>query len=88
MNIKIRVIQITATCNPESCLFARDKLSVSFGVNNNKEAGGIKDDMDAKVPLRDDAAFKKLKEYYDKAGKDINILKLFKEDADRARKFK
>ena len=69
--------------------FARDKLSVSFGVNNNKEAG-IKDDidMDAKAPLRDDAAFKKLKEYYDKAGKDINILKLFKEDADRARKFK
>ena len=59
---------------------------MSFGVNNNK--AGIKDDMDAKVPLRDDAAFKKLKEYYEKSGKDINILKLFKEDADRARKFK
>ena len=44
--------------------------------------------MDAKVPLRDDAAFKKLKEYFDKAGKDINILKLFKDDADRARKYK
>ena len=55
-------------------------------MNNNK--AGIKDDMDAKVPLRDDSAFRKLKEYYDKAGKDINILKLFKEDADRARKFK
>ena len=68
--------------------FARDKLSVSFGVNNNKEAGIRDDDMDAKVALRDDAAFKKLKEYYDKAGKDINILKLFREDADRARKFK
>ena len=59
---------------------------MSFGVNNNK--AGIKDDMDAKVPLHDDSAFRKLKEYYDKAGKDINILKLFKEDADRARKFK
>ena len=61
---------------------------MSFGVNNNKEAGIKDDDMDAKVPLRDDAAFKKLKEYYDKAGKDINILKMFREDADRARKFK
>ena len=69
--------------------FARDKLSVSFGVNNNK-AGCIKDDddMDAKVPLRDDAAFKKLKEYYDKAGKDINILKLFQDDADRFRNYR
>ena len=59
---------------------------MSLKVNNNK--AGINSDMDAKVPLRDDAAFKKLKEYFDKAGKDINILKLFKDDADRARKYK
>ena len=58
--------------------------------NRSQKNDILKDDidMDAKVPLRDDAAFKKLKEYHDKVGKDINILKLFQDDADRARKYK
>ena len=65
----------------------RDKLlSVSSTSFNNNKAG--KNDMDSKAPLLDDSAFKKLKEYYDKAGKDINILKLFQDDADRFRKYR
>ena len=65
----------------------RDKLSVSLKLNNNKAGINSVSDMDAKVPLLDDAAFKKLKEYFDKGGKDINILKLFQDDADRTRKY-
>ena len=56
-------------------------------LNNNKAGINSVSDMDAKVPLLDDAAFKKLKEYFDKGGKDINILKLFQDDADRTRKY-
>lgn len=43
--------------------------------------------MDGKGPLREDAAFKKLQEYFNAHGKDININKLFKEDADRFNKY-
>ena len=43
--------------------------------------------MEGKAPLRQDEAFKKLQDYFDKTGKGINILKEFQADPDRFSKF-
>ena len=44
--------------------------------------------MEGKSPLRQDEAFKKLQDFFDKTGKDINILKEFQADPDRFTKYK
>jgi len=43
--------------------------------------------MDGRGALTQDPAFKKLKEYFDKNGGSINIVKMFQDDPDRFQKF-
>lgn len=40
-----------------------------------------------KVPLREDEAFKKLQDFFDKSGKDLNILEEFSKDPERFSKY-
>ena len=44
--------------------------------------------MDGRGALTQDPAFKKLKEYFDKNGGSINIVKMFQDDPDRFQKFR
>jgi hypothetical protein len=43
--------------------------------------------MDGRGPLTSDAAFLKLKAYFDQHGADINIHQLFNQDPERFNKF-
>ena len=55
--------------------------------NNNQSQVNPGTKMEGKAPLRQDEAFKKLQDYFDKTGKGINILKEFQADPDRFSKF-
>ena len=44
--------------------------------------------MEGKAYLTEEAAYKNLKQYYDSNGSKLNILQMFKEDADRFKKYR